>query len=157
MLLTWNCARFVWCTINSVWIATRSEPLFRFRWGRWRVAVLCVKNQSPVVANGTSPLLEPRLLVECGCHSVEAQHCGSGFQTHGPVSAHQFSPHLSPIAVVKFLNISFYFDEGSPRNESLVNLTPNHIYPSGGFSSNKINRVKPVHGSDKSLDPSIFQ
>ena len=29
-----------------------------------------------------------------------------------------------------------------------------HTYHSGGFSSNKINRVKPVHESDKSLDPS---
>ena len=38
-----------------------------------------------------------------------------------------------------------------------VSLTPDHIYPSGGFSSNRINRVKPVQESDKSLDPSIFQ
>ena len=39
----------------------------------------------------------------------------------------------------------------------LVNLHPDHIYPSGGFSSNRVKCVKPVQGSDKSLDPSIFQ
>ena len=39
----------------------------------------------------------------------------------------------------------------------LVNLPPHHIYPSGGFSSNRVNWVKPVDGSDKSWDPSIFQ
>ena len=31
----------------------------------------------------------------------------------------------------------------------LVNFTPDHLYPSGGFSSNKVNCVKPVQGSDK--------
>ena len=39
----------------------------------------------------------------------------------------------------------------------LVSLLPDHIYPSGGFSSNTLNWVKPVQESDKSLDPSIFQ
>ena len=35
--------------------------------------------------------------------------------------------------------------------------TPDHIFPSGGFSSNGVNRVKPVQEADKSLDPSMFQ
>ena len=39
----------------------------------------------------------------------------------------------------------------------LVNLSPDHMYPSGGFSSNKVNWVKPVQESDKSRDPSTFQ
>ena len=39
----------------------------------------------------------------------------------------------------------------------LVSLSPDHIYPSGGFSSNRANWVKPVQETDKSLDPSIFQ
>ena len=39
----------------------------------------------------------------------------------------------------------------------LVSLSPDHIYPSGGFSSKRVNSVKPVQESDKSLDPSIFQ
>ena len=36
-------------------------------------------------------------------------------------------------------------------------LLRDHIYPSGGFSSNRLNWVKPVQESDKSIDPSIFQ
>ena len=39
----------------------------------------------------------------------------------------------------------------------LVNLLPDHKNSFGGFSSKRPNWVKPVHGSDKSLDPSIFQ
>ena len=39
----------------------------------------------------------------------------------------------------------------------LVNLLPDHVYPSGAFSSNRVNCVKPVQGSDKSREPSIFQ
>ena len=39
----------------------------------------------------------------------------------------------------------------------LVNLSPEHIYPSGAFSSNRVNCVKPVQETDKSRDPSIFQ
>ena len=39
----------------------------------------------------------------------------------------------------------------------LVNLLQDHIYPSGGFSSNRVKCVEPVQGSDKSRDPSIFQ
>ena len=39
----------------------------------------------------------------------------------------------------------------------LGNLSPDHMYPSGGFSSNRVNCVKPVQGSDKSRDPSMFQ
>ena len=31
------------------------------------------------------------------------------------------------------------------------------MYSSGGFSFNKLNREKPVHVSDKSLGPSMFQ
>ena len=34
---------------------------------------------------------------------------------------------------------------------------PDHMSPSGGFSSNRVNFVKPVHESDKSDDPSAFQ
>ena len=39
----------------------------------------------------------------------------------------------------------------------LVNLPPNHIYPSGAFSSSRVNCVKPFQGSDKSREPSMFQ
>ena len=39
----------------------------------------------------------------------------------------------------------------------LVNLHPDHMYPSGTFSSNEVNCVKPVQGSDKSREPSMFQ
>ena len=39
----------------------------------------------------------------------------------------------------------------------LFSLLLDHIYPSGGFSSNRVNWVKPVQESDESLDPSIFQ
>ena len=39
----------------------------------------------------------------------------------------------------------------------LVSLSPDHVYPSGGLSFNKINLVKPVHASDNSLSPSTFQ
>ena len=38
-----------------------------------------------------------------------------------------------------------------------VNLPPNQTYPSGSFSSNRINWVKPVQGSEKSHVPSMFQ
>ena len=33
---------------------------------------------------------------------------------------------------------------------------PDHIFPSGGFSSNRVTWVQPVQESDKSLDPSII-
>ena len=36
-------------------------------------------------------------------------------------------------------------------------VSPDHIYPSGGFSSNRIKWVKPVQESDKSLDPSSMR
>ena len=36
-------------------------------------------------------------------------------------------------------------------------LSPDHVYPSGGLSFNKMNLVKPVHASDNSLSPSTFQ
>ena len=39
----------------------------------------------------------------------------------------------------------------------LVNLSPDHKYPSGGFSSNRVNWVKPVQETVKSLEPSMFQ
>ena len=39
----------------------------------------------------------------------------------------------------------------------LVNLHPDHIYPSGGFSSSRVNWVKLVQESEQLLDPSIFQ
>ena len=39
----------------------------------------------------------------------------------------------------------------------LVSLHPDHVYPSGGLSFNKMNLVKPVHASDNSLSPSMFQ
>ena len=39
----------------------------------------------------------------------------------------------------------------------LVNLLPDHFFPSVGFSSNRVNWGNPVQGSDKSLDPSTFQ
>ena len=35
----------------------------------------------------------------------------------------------------------------------LVSLTPDHVFPSGGFSLNTMNLVKPVHASDNSLSP----
>ena len=34
---------------------------------------------------------------------------------------------------------------------------PDHVYPSGGFSSKKVNIVKPVHVSDNSRSLSTFQ
>ena len=39
----------------------------------------------------------------------------------------------------------------------LVSLHPDHIYPSGAFSSSRVNCVKLVQGSDKSREPSMFQ
>ena len=39
----------------------------------------------------------------------------------------------------------------------LVSLSPDHENPSGGFSFNTVNLVKPVHASDNSLSPSTFQ
>ena len=39
----------------------------------------------------------------------------------------------------------------------LVSLHPDHVYPSGGLSFNKMNLVKPVHASDNSFSPSTFQ
>ena len=39
----------------------------------------------------------------------------------------------------------------------LVSPPPDHVYPSGGLSFNKMNLVKPVHASDNSLSPSTFQ
>ena len=46
---------------------------------------------------------------------------------------------------------------GLDVNCFLVSLHPDHIFPSGGFSSNRVNRVKPEQESDKCLDPSMFQ
>ena len=40
---------------------------------------------------------------------------------------------------------------------SFVSLRPDHMYPSGGFSFNQENCWKPVHESDKSVDPSMFK
>ena len=34
---------------------------------------------------------------------------------------------------------------------------PDHVHPSGGFSSNMVNRVNPVHESDRSRFPSTVQ
>ena len=39
----------------------------------------------------------------------------------------------------------------------LVSLSPNHENPSGCFSLNTGNLVKPVHASDNSRSPSTFQ
>ena len=39
----------------------------------------------------------------------------------------------------------------------LVNLHPDQVYPSGAFSSSRVNCVNPVQGSDKSREPSMFQ
>ena len=39
----------------------------------------------------------------------------------------------------------------------LVSLSPDHVYPSGGLSFNKMNLVKPVHASDNSFSPSTLQ
>ena len=39
----------------------------------------------------------------------------------------------------------------------LVSLLPDYVYPSGGFSFNMENLVKPVHVSDNSRSPSTFQ
>ena len=39
----------------------------------------------------------------------------------------------------------------------LVGLLTDRMCPSGGFSLDRINLVKPVQESDQSLDPSIFQ
>ena len=38
----------------------------------------------------------------------------------------------------------------------LVRLSPNHVYPSSGFSFNTVNLVKPVNVSDNFLPPSTF-
>ena len=38
-----------------------------------------------------------------------------------------------------------------------VNRSPDHVHPFGGLSSNLVNRVNPVHESDRSRFPSIFQ
>ena len=40
---------------------------------------------------------------------------------------------------------------------SLWAAPPDHVYPSRGFSSNMVNRVKPVHASDGSRSSSMFQ
>ena len=37
-----------------------------------------------------------------------------------------------------------------------VSLVPDHVYPSGGHSFNKLNLVKPVHASDTSNLQSVF-
>ena len=39
----------------------------------------------------------------------------------------------------------------------LVRVSPDHVYPSGGLSFNQMNLVNPVHASDNSLSPSMFQ
>ena len=39
----------------------------------------------------------------------------------------------------------------------LKSLLPDHENPSGGLSFNNMNPVKPVHASDNSLSPSLFQ
>ena len=38
----------------------------------------------------------------------------------------------------------------------LVSLSPDHAYPSGGFSLNTVHLVKPVHASDNSRSSSTF-
>ena len=38
----------------------------------------------------------------------------------------------------------------------LVSLSRDHVYPSGGFSFNTMNLVKPVHASDNSRSSSTF-
>ena len=38
-----------------------------------------------------------------------------------------------------------------------VNRSPDHVFPSGGLSSNMVNRVNPVHESARPRFPSIFQ
>ena len=38
----------------------------------------------------------------------------------------------------------------------LVSLRPDHVYPSGGFSLNMVNLVKPIHISNNSRFPSTF-
>ena len=45
---------------------------------------------------------------------------------------------------------------GLDVNCSLLSLSPDHMYPSGSFSSNRVNCVKLVQGSDKSREPSII-
>ena len=39
----------------------------------------------------------------------------------------------------------------------LVSLSPDHVYPPGGFSLNTVNLVKPVHASDNFRSSSAFQ
>ena len=46
---------------------------------------------------------------------------------------------------------------GLDVNCCLVSLTPDQVYPSGALSSSRVNCVKPVQGSDKSREPSMFQ
>ena len=55
------------------------------------------------------------------------------------------------------LQISGHKKSGLDVACRLVNPPPDHMYPCGGFSFNKGKCVKPVHESDKSLDPSMFQ
>ena len=58
----------------------------------------------------------------------------------------QFSPRVLAINDLAWMLAAF-----------LSVLLPDDIFPSGGFSSNRVNWVKPVQESDKSLHPSMFQ
>ena len=64
---------------------------------------------------------------------------------------------LSLAFLHNFVQSSGHKWSGVGVNRRLVSLSSDHIYPSGGFSSNRVNWVRPVQESDKSLDPSIFQ
>ena len=39
----------------------------------------------------------------------------------------------------------------------LVSLSPDQVYPSGGFSLYKVNLARPVHASDNSRSPATFE
>ena len=71
---------------------------------------------------------------------------------------------IRPLCLLLQLGILSIFSQSSGHRWSgldvscfLVNLPPDHIYPSGAFSSSRVNCVKPVQRCDKSRHPSIFQ
>ena len=68
-----------------------------------------------------------------------------------------FCFHLSLPFLLSFVQSSGHKQSGLDVSCFLVSLHPDHFYPSGGFSSHRVNCLKPVEGSDKSLEPSIFQ
>ena len=68
---------------------------------------------------------------------------------------------LQPFKCLKIIRpapetVTAYANRPPPIQKQLLKF-PVEGYPSGSFFSNGVNCVKPVQGSDKSLDPSTFQ